>query len=77
LEVTKSGEHGIKQKSNKGVVILIEPDASARDALVILLRGEAWVVNCLDQCGQLAAALESEFTVAVISESSLPRVRWT
>ena len=29
-------------------------------------------MNCLDQCGQLAAALESEFTVAVISESSLP-----
>jgi DNA-binding NtrC family response regulator len=53
-------------------VILIEPDASVRDALVILLRGEGWSVNCLDQCSQLAAALESELVVAVISESSLP-----
>jgi DNA-binding NtrC family response regulator len=67
-----SGERGIKQKSNKGGVILIEPDASVRDALVILLRGDGWLVNCLEQCGQLADALESEAVVAVISESSLP-----
>ena len=67
-----SGESGIKQKGNKSSVILIEPDASVRDALVVLLRGEGCSVNCLDQCGQLSAALESEASVAVISESSLP-----
>jgi DNA-binding NtrC family response regulator len=70
--VNSSGERGIKQKSNKGGVILIEPDASVRDALVILLRGEGWVVNSLDQCVQLGSALEAEGTVAVISESTLP-----
>ena len=67
-----TGEHGIKQNRNIGGVILIEPDASVRDALAILLRGEGWSVNCLDQCAQLATALEGAAVVAVISESSLP-----
>ena len=66
------GGSGIKQKNNKGVVILIEPDVNVRDALVTLLHGEAWAVNCLDQCTELANALEQEGTIAVISESSLP-----
>jgi len=70
--VDSIGELGIKQKSNKGGVMLIEPDASVRDALVILLRGEGWSVICLDHCAQLSSALESETAVAVISESSLP-----
>jgi DNA-binding NtrC family response regulator len=66
------GGSGIKQKSKKGVVVLIEPDTSVRDALVTLLHGEGWAVNCLDQCTELANALKEEGMIAVISESSLP-----
>ena len=59
-------------KNNKGTVVLIEPDVSVRDALTVLLEGESWRVNCLDDCGDLPAALEEHGVVAVISESSLP-----
>jgi len=63
---------GIKQKSKKGVVVLIEPDASVRDALVILLHGEGWTVDGLDVCKNLVAAIEEDDVIAVVSESSLP-----
>lgn len=66
------GDSGIKKNSNKGIVVLIEPDASVRDALVTLLHGEGWAVDCLDQCTELPNALVQEGIVAVISESSLP-----
>jgi len=59
-------------KNNKGTVVLIEPDVSVRDALTVLLEGESWRVNCLDDCGDLPTALEENGVVAVISESSLP-----
>ena len=66
------GDSGIKQKCNKSIVILIEPDASVRDALVTLLRGEDWDVSSLEHCAELPAALEHDDVLAVISESSLP-----
>ena len=50
----------------------MEPDVSVRDALTVLLEGESWRVNCLDDCDDLLAALEEKEVVAVISESSLP-----
>lgn len=53
-------------------MVLIEPDVSVRDALKLLLNGEGWQVLCLDDCGQLVAAIQDESVVAVISESSLP-----
>jgi len=59
-------------KNNKGTVVLIEPDVSVRDALTVLLEGESWRVNCLDDCNDLLAAREDNTVVAVISESSLP-----
>jgi len=66
------GDSGIKKKSNKGIVVLIEPNASVRDALLTLLHGEGWVVDCLEQCTELPNALKQEDMIAVISESSLP-----
>jgi len=62
----------ISRENNKGVVILIEPDASVRDALSLLMQSEGWSVNCLDQCAGLAAAILADDVVAIISESNLP-----
>lgn len=59
-------------KNNKGTVVLIEPDASVRDALTVLLEGENWQVKSLEDCDDLLATLKEEEVVAVISESSLP-----
>ena len=59
-------------KNNKGTVVLIEPDVSVRHALTVLLEGENWRVNCLDDGDDLLAALEENAVMAVISESSLP-----
>ncbi len=53
-------------------MVLIEPDMSVRDALKILLEGEGWSVNCLDNCDELDALIGQNALVAVISESSLP-----
>ena len=59
-------------KKIKKIVVLIEPDVSVRDALTLLLEGEDWPVNCLDDCSKLGAEIEANEVVAVISESSLP-----
>ncbi len=54
-------------------MVLIEPDASVRDALAFLLQSEGWAVNSLDGCDGLTAAIGGdEEVVAVVSESSLP-----
>jgi len=66
------GERAINSENNKGIVVLIEPDASVRDALTVLLEGENWHVNCLEDCNDLVTAIEESAVVAVISESSLP-----
>ncbi len=52
--------------------MLIEPDASVRDALEILLQSEGWSVNSLDGCNELSEAMEDQDVLAVVSESSLP-----
>ncbi len=57
---------------NKGTVVLIEPDASVREALVFLLQNEGWAVNSLDGCDGLSVAIADEDVVAVVSEASLP-----
>jgi two-component system response regulator FixJ len=53
-------------------LVLIEPDASVRDALTVLLQGEGWEVVNAANCEELLAALEAGGLTAVISESSLP-----
>jgi len=60
------------EKKIKGTVLLIEPDPSVRDALSILLEGENWHVNCLNECNELLTSIGEDKPVAVISESSLP-----
>jgi two-component system response regulator FixJ len=69
---TTAGDFAIKSKNNKGTVILIEPDVSVRDALTVLLEGENWRVNCLDESENLLTAIGEGSVAAVISESSLP-----
>jgi two-component system response regulator FixJ len=54
------------------VLLLNEPDASVRDALTVLLRGEGWLVRIVNDCDELAEELSSGKVVAVISESSPP-----
>lgn len=60
----------------KGLLILIEPDDSVRDALTVLLRGEGWEVREATDCQELARRIESAAgqggVSAVISESTLP-----
>lgn len=53
-------------------MVLIEPDASVRDALTVLLQGEGWKVVSAANCEELLAALEAGGLTAAISESSLP-----
>ena len=67
-----NGDAKISRENTKGVVILIEPDASVRDALSLLMQSEGWSVNSLDQCTGLAAAILADGVIAVVSESHLP-----
>jgi len=55
-----------------GLLILMEPDDSVRDALRTLLTGEGWQVLLVDSAEALSCQFESQTPVAVISESRLP-----
>lgn len=68
----ESGDRAIKEKVEKGKLVLIEPDVSVRDALSVLLSGQGWGVSTIGSCRDLAAALDAGGLTAVISESSLP-----
>lgn len=70
--MTAPGDRTIDGKHNKNTVVLIEPDLSVRDALTVLLNGEGWRVQCLDNCDELIATIQDDAVVAVISESRLP-----
>lgn len=54
--VKKTVDRGIREKHNNQTVVLIEPDASVRDALTVLLEGEGWKVRCVKGCLELRAA---------------------
>jgi two-component system response regulator FixJ len=62
----------INKEGKKGILVLIEPDSSVRDALTVLLEGENWLVNSLEDCTELESAFDTVGIVAVVSESSLP-----
>jgi two-component system response regulator FixJ len=66
------GDLKINRKMSQGMVILIEPDDSVREALVLLLQSEGWHVKSLGGCEQLATAIADENITALVSESSLP-----
>jgi len=65
-----------KRTGMKGLLILIEPDASVRDSLTLLLRAEGWEVLEASDCRELAQGIETTSgqggVTAVISESTLP-----
>lgn len=62
-------------------MVLIEPDASVRDALSMLLRGEGWTIRYAEDCRELERIIDEQVgagdaqgaLTAVISESSLPK----
>ena len=62
----------INNKANKGLLVLVEPDSSVRDALVYLLEGRGWKVRVVEECPDLLTAIANDRPLAVISESSLP-----
>jgi DNA-binding NtrC family response regulator len=65
-------DYTINNASIQGIVVLIEPDLSVRDALTILLEGEGWRVKGLADCAGLLPAIEEEPVLAVISEAHVP-----
>ena len=67
-----SRDRAINEEVQKGKLVLIEPDVSVRDALVLLLREKGWSVHAAGDCEQLRAALAGGGLTAVISESTLP-----
>ena len=69
---TDSGAYTIKEEPKKGQLVLIEPDASVRDALTLLLRGQGWAVKTVESHREFMAALDEGGLTAVVSESSLP-----
>ena len=66
------GDPEIKHEKYKGMVVLIEPDASIREALVLLLQSEGWMVKSVDGYDELAAVVGDQDIVALVSESNLP-----
>lgn len=72
----------INDERNKGLLVLIEPDPSVRDALTLLLRGEGWEIRHADDCLDLQDVIDGlrsatlgaaqAGVTAVISEASLP-----
>lgn len=62
----------IISEQKKGLLVLLEPDPSVRDALTVLLAGEGWRVEYAEDCETLAALLAQGGVAAVLSESNLP-----
>jgi DNA-binding NtrC family response regulator len=67
-----SGDLAITTTEEKGTLVLMEPDASVRDALVLLLKGEGWQIVQAEDCESMEKELDRTPAMAVISESSLP-----
>lgn len=63
--------HAISSEQKKGLLVLLEPDLSVRDALTVLLMGEGWQVEYADGRESLAAIARQGKVAAVLSESKL------
>ncbi|MFC1740266.1 response regulator [Pseudomonadota bacterium] len=72
LAVDAPGDRGIKKENNNRIVVLVEPDASVRDALTVLLEEDGWEVEAMTGCAALKEGIGKHGVIAVISESSLP-----
>ena len=68
------GEAPIRHESSQRLLILIEPDASVREALCILLRNENWEVIAIETEDKLETLMSIRPVSAVISESRLPGI---
>ena len=69
---TDSGDRAIKEERQKGLLVLIEPDVSVRDALTLLLLSTGWEICTAESCEELNAAIGRGGITAVVSESTLP-----
>jgi DNA-binding NtrC family response regulator len=67
-----TGEFATTGRDRNGILLLLEPDESVRDALTVLLEGRRWTVHCANGCVDMVETLEAGSVAAVISESSLP-----
>lgn len=55
-----------------GILALLEPDDSVRDALLTLLQGQGWVVELAMDASELGELLQAWDVAAVISEADMP-----
>lgn len=72
----QTGRPAINPQREQGLLVLIEPDPSVRDALSVLLAGEGWQILEASDCRELQQRIDEAGgaggITAVISESSLP-----
>ncbi len=66
------GDRTITEEIQKGTLVLIEPDASVRDALTLLLQSKGWQIRAARSCKELSSAIGQGGLTAVVSESTLP-----
>ena len=66
------GVRAILAEATKGVLVLLEPDDSVRDALLTLLQGQGWAIEVAAEESALGKLLDGVRVTAVISEASLP-----
>lgn len=50
----------ITDKHEKGLLVLIEPDPSVRDALSMLLCGEGWAIRYAEDCRELERIIDQQ-----------------
>jgi len=66
------GDRAITEEIQKGILVLIEPDVSVRDALTLLLQSKGWAIRTAQSCRELSSAIGQGDLTAVVSESTLP-----
>ncbi|HLF29822.1 MAG TPA: response regulator [Xanthomonadales bacterium] len=71
-DLTMRGGTVIAANTTTGILALLEPDDSVRDALLTLLHGQGWVVEVATDAKELGKLLQAWDVTAVISEASMP-----
>jgi len=66
------GVPAINADSSQGLVVLLEPNAGVRDALITLLRGNNWRVVLVENLKTLVETASEQEVTAVVSEAELP-----